>query len=278
MRARVIAPESMRLDKLLAAHTKLSRKRATAVIERGGVRVDGKVQTRASLRVPPGALVEVHGGAGSKQSGTPTALPERFRDRWLLVVDKPSGLPSQPTRQGATHHVYGILSARERYVGLHHRLDRPASGLLLLTLDKSVNAAIAEGFRTGSIHRRYLAVVVGDPGEQGVWDDVLDDKRAVTHWERLATADGLAAVMCTLQTGRTHQIRRHAAGAGHPIAGDRRHGGAAGRIWPRLALHAQELWFDHPISGERQQVESIVPDDLADLVERAGVRFDDVVE
>ena len=266
MRARFIVSEPGRLDKLVSANSRLSRKRARVVIERGGVRVDGKVQRRASHDVPEGALVEIRGSAPPKKSAS-AELPERHRDRWLLVVDKPSGLPSQPTRQGHAQHLYGILQGREDYVGLHHRLDTPASGLVLVTLNPSVNKAITEGFRQGTIHRRYLAVVVGDPGESGTWDSPMDDKPAATHWRRLGRGEGLSLLECTLETGRTHQIRRHAAGAGVPIVGDRRHGSAAGRLWPRLALHAVGLSLTHPRSGEALEVESPVPADLQELVE-----------
>lgn len=272
MRARFVSPGSERLDKLLAAHTSLSRKRARQLIERGGVRVDGQVLSRASAMVGDGALVEVHGGAAPKK-GPAVDLVERFRDRWLLVVDKPCGLPTQPTREGHALHLYGILDARERYVGLHHRLDTPASGLVLVTLDRGVNKHITDAFRGNTIHRRYLAVVLGDPGEEGSWRRPIDGSPAVTHWRRLSHADGLSVLMCSLETGRTHQIRRHAAESGFPIAGDRRYGSAAGRLWPRLALHAQELCFVHPMSGDEITVESVIPEDLADLVERAGFEF-----
>ena len=95
----------------------------------------------------------------------------------------------------------------------------------------------------------------------------MDDKPALTHWRRLGRGDGLALLECTLATGRTHQIRRHAAGAGVPIVGDRRHGSAAGRLWPRLALHAVGLSLSHPKSGEALEVDSPVPADLKELVE-----------
>lgn len=267
MRARFVAPDSERLDKLLAAHTRLSRKRARLLIERGGVWVDGVLRKRASYDVDSGALVEVK-GAGAPKKSLGASLEERFRDPWLLVVDKPSGLPCQPTRTGHAQHLFGIIQAQERYAGLHHRLDTPASGLVLLTLDKGVNKAIAEGFRSNRIHRSYQVVVVGDPGEQGVWSAPIDGKTASTRYRRLAHQGGMSLLECRLDTGRTHQIRRHAADAGTPVVGDRRHGGAAGRLWPRLALHAVTLRLDHPFTGEPLVVTSPIPSDLVELIER----------
>jgi 23S rRNA pseudouridine1911/1915/1917 synthase len=271
MRARFVAPIPERLDKLLAAHTRLSRKRARLVIERGGVRVDGVIRKRASFDVDSGALVEVK-GAGAPPKSVGAGLEERYRDPWLLVVDKPHGLPCQPTRSGHAQHLFGILQAQERYVGLHHRLDTPASGLVLLSLDKGANKAVAEGFRTNQIHRSYQVVVVGDPGLEGVWSEEIDGKKASTRYRRLAHRDGMSVVECGLDTGRTHQIRRHASSAGTPVVGDRRHGGAAGRLWPRLALHAVQLRLAHPMSEEALVVESPIPADLVELFDRVHGR------
>lgn len=196
-------------------------------------------------------------------------LPELYRDRFIIVVDKPSGLPSQAPRGGG-ENVFAILSERERYVGLHHRLDTPASGALLLSLDERANKGLAEAFRAHTIERTYEVFVVGDPGESGSWREPLDDKPAVTHWSRVEYRRGLSLLRVTLETGRTHQIRRHAAGAGFPIVGDRRYGGAAGRAHRRLALHASRLSLLHPVSGERLEVAAPPHADLARLYTMVG--------
>ena len=267
MRARFVAPRADRIDKLVAESTSLSRKRARAAIGRGGVRVDGVAVDHPAHRVPAGALVEVRTAAAP-----PRDLPapvERYRDRWLLVVDKPAGLPTQAGRRPGPN-LYAMLAAREAYVGLHHRLDTPASGLVLFTLARSANKSVANGFRDGSIKRRYLAVVVGDPGDSGEWDAPVAGRPARTRWRRLARGEGLALIEAELLTGRTHQVRVHAAAAAHPLAGDRRHGGAAARLAPRLALHAWALDLRHPVTGEALALRSPLPDDLAELVARAG--------
>ena len=191
------------------------------------------------------------------------------QDRWLIVVDKPYGLPTQAPKGGGAN-LYDQLRKVHPYVGLHHRLDTPASGLLLLTLSKQANANIAQGFREGWIHRSYLAVVLGDPGATGAWSTPVDGKTARTRFTRLSSRDGMSVIRCTLETGRTHQVRRHAAEAGHPLLGDRRHGGAAGRAWPRLALHAALLELDHPVTEEPLRITAPVPADLSELVEQAG--------
>ncbi len=193
-----------------------------------------------------------------------------FEDLYILIVDKPSGVPSQPTRQQQPN-VYDEACARFPYVGLHHRLDTPASGLLLMTLHRDANAPIATAFRNHEIHRSDQAGLLGDPGTKGEWEGAIDGRPAKTHWNRIAAAGGLSLVELTLATGRKHQIRRHAQQAGHPIIGDRRYGGAAGGNWPRLALHAARLAFTHPISGHPVQYESPIPEDLLALVDRVKV-------
>jgi len=267
MRHRFTAPRADRLDKLIAECTSLSRKRARTLVTRGGARVDGEAARHPAIAVAQGAVVEVR---TRTPAATTPALVERYRDAQVIVIDKPCGLPSQAGRGGGADHVYGVLSHQHRYVGLHHRLDTPASGLMLLTLERGANAAVAGAFRDGTIGRRYLVVVLGDPGPEGRWDTPIDGQAAGTRFRRLSAAGGMAALEVRLETGRTHQIRRHAVDAGHPVLGDRRHGGAAGRLWPRLALHAWGLRFPHPRTGETITVDAPIPADLAELLAKAG--------
>lgn len=196
----------------------------------------------------------------------PSGAVERYRDRWLLVLDKPAGVPTQRTREGEPGLYEGIEAP---YVGLHHRLDRPASGLVLFTLDASVNAAVAAAFREHRVERLYAAVLVGEQPSTR-WDRPLEGKPARTDLELLAMANGMSAVTCRLHTGRTHQIRQHAALAGRPVAGDRRYGGESAAAWPRLALHARRLALRHPVTREPLVVESPLPDDLTPLWHLAG--------
>ncbi len=198
-----------------------------------------------------------------------SAPPEVYRDRWLLVLDKPSGLPSQPARGGGPD-LYSAVRAREPYAGLHHRLDTPASGLILLSLHRRANPGLARAFRERGVSRTYLAVTLGDPGPSGRWDAPIDGKPAATRWRRRGAGGGCAVLELSLETGRTHQIRRHAAGAGHPLIGDRRYGGAAGRAWRRLALHAWRLALDHPVTGASLALCAPPPAELLPLLARAG--------
>lgn len=190
-----------------------------------------------------------------------------YADPHLLVVHKPVGLPTQAPKGGGDN-LFDSLRAEHPYVGLHHRLDTPVEGLVLFTLDPSVNAEIASAFREHRIRRSYQALVVGDPGPAGSWSTPLDGKPAVTHyrtasasedrlgaWDRLHRAGRTTLLDIHLQTGRKHQIRRHCAQAGHPILGDRRYGGAASRLAPNICLKAVRLALTHPVSGQALVVE-----------------------
>lgn len=195
-------------------------------------------------------------------------IVEHYRDAHLLVVEKPFGLASQPTRDRAKN-LYDLLCKQEKYIGMHHRLDTPASGLLLFGLVRGVNRQLAAAFREHQIDRRYQMVVVGHPAApEGRWDATLNGKTATTHWRVLKTCPGMALMEARLETGRTHQIRRHAAQAGHPIVGDNRYGGGAARLWKRLALHANSLEFTHPITQKTLHIQCEMPADLHGLLAR----------
>ncbi|MFT4627812.1 MAG: 23S rRNA pseudouridine1911/1915/1917 synthase [Myxococcota bacterium] len=191
-----------------------------------------------------------------------------YQDRWLVIAVKPSGLPTQATRTGEAG-LYEWLKDQHAYVGLHHRLDRPASGLVLFTLDPSANRGVAQALADRSLVREYQVVVDGR-AQTARWSWPVSGKDAKTEFSVVGSAQGMTAGWCALHTGRRHQIRIHAGLAGHPVIGDRRYGAEAGRRWPRLALHAARLGLRHPISGADVVVESPLPEDLAPLWSRAG--------
>ena len=127
----------------------------------------------------------------------------------IVVVNKPVGLPSQPTRDGRDN-LYNPLQQRFSYVGMHHRLDTVVSGLLLVTTNKRWNRAISQAFQQQRIKRSYLLAVVGDPGSAGQWNWSLGGKKACTSWQKLAFQDGYSILQAHLESGRKHQLRQHA--------------------------------------------------------------------
>ena len=218
-----------------------------------------------------------------------------FEDEHLLVIDKPAGMVVHPSRGHASGTlVNAVLHHAEvdddegdpMRPGVVHRIDRWTSGLLVVAKTPAAREALLARFREHDIHRVYLAVAQGVPRET-TYDttharhptDRLrfttragTGRRAITH---VAVIEGLAGgeaslLRCTLETGRTHQIRVHLAEHGHPLLGDAVYGRrcrdarveAVSRALGRQALHAAELGFAHPVTGAGLRFVSAIPADI----------------
>jgi len=175
-----------------------------------------------------------------------------------------------------------------------HRIDRETSGLMVFARTVDAERLLGLQFRSHSLHRSYLGIALGDVAAQTIESNLVPDrgdgrrgstpnrrlgKRAVTHVKPVERLGGYTVVECRLETGRTHQIRIHLSEAGHPLCGDKVYRGPyPGRPIPdssgapRVALHAAELAFEHPITGERLKFAMSLPADLAALVNRLRVR------
>lgn len=198
----------------------------------------------------------------------PTVL---YEDRWLVALDKPVGMPSQPEAGRRTLDVATWVERRHGRAFLHHRLDQPVSGVILVATDAAANPGLAAAFRERQVTKTYAAVVAGTPPTSPwVWSSPLDGRTARTEGRTLGTGAGLGAVHLHPVTGRTHQLRRHAAAAGLPILGDRRYGGDAGGWLDRLALHALRLALAHPVTGAPLVLTAPLPPDLAEAWTAAG--------
>ena len=190
-------------------------------------------------------------------------------DNHLLVVDKPAGLLSQGDVTGdETVLTWGKAFLKEKFakpgnvfLALVHRLDRPASGVMVLARTSKAAARLAEQFRQRTPEKRYLAIVEGTMEGAGQCEDFLlkadrhvrvvrpgtpGAKPARLAWHARATDDGLSLVEVTLDTGRAHQIRVQLAHLGHPILGDFRYGARRELDGRNLALHAYRLTIEHP--------------------------------
>ncbi|MCP3144413.1 RluA family pseudouridine synthase [Pyxidicoccus xibeiensis] len=207
-----------------------------------------------------------------------TGLSIVHEDAWLVVVEKPCGLLSVPGKDtSVTDSLLARLRARfPRATGplLAHRLDLDTSGLVVAALDSSTYAALQRQFAERQVHKRYVAWVQGHVrGEHGTIDfpmrvdlddrprqihDPVHGKPAVTEWRVLERGEGRTRVAFFPLTGRTHQLRVHAAhplGLGAPIVGDRLYGHPA----ERMLLHAELISFEHPGTGQRVTFEQPAP-------------------
>ena len=204
-----------------------------------------------------------------------------LEDDALIVLDKPPGLLTVATDAEKTDTAFARLHAHLAARGLGrpfvvHRLDRETSGLLLFARSAAFRDQLQANW--GDVKKTYLAVVEGKPPrEEGIVDNFLREGRdlrvravrpggggrqAVTHY-RLVAAQGPYSLMeVVLQTGRKHQIRVHMTGLGCPVIGDPLYGSASDPAG-RLGLHAHRLSFDHPMSGQRLELEAPLPVSLA---------------
>ncbi|TMQ27934.1 MAG: RluA family pseudouridine synthase [Deltaproteobacteria bacterium] len=264
----------LRLDQVVPRHVAgLSRRKARAVIDLGGVFVDRARVKVAGRPVRAGQLVEVHIG-GALERGEPPVPDIAFVDDHVIVADKPAGLVTAPTPESDRGDLLDQLARRYGQVYLVHRLDLPTSGLLVFARTRDANKRLGDAFAAHDVDREYRAVAVGSVAAQTV-DRPIVGKRAVTHLGVVEPLAGATLVSARLETGRGHQIRIHLAGLGHPVAGDHQHGGALARTFvpraPRLALHAAVLGFTHPATGQRVRFERDLPADLAAWVARLRV-------
>jgi 23S rRNA pseudouridine1911/1915/1917 synthase len=286
------APEAERLDRALAGRPEVgSRGLAERLIADGAVLVDGEPRTK-SHRLTGGedVLVELPADAAPL---VPEEMNLRvaWEDEHLLVVDKPVGVVVHP---GAGHDtgtlVHGLLAldaagGAEDRPGIVHRLDRDTSGLLVVARSQTAHERLQESIRLRQVERRYLALVKGSPRsrsgriEAPIGRDRIDRTRhsldtptprnAVTLFEVVELLGPRALLEVTLETGRTHQIRVHLEAIELPISGDPVYGVSGDLELERQFLHAGRLAFDHPITSERIDVESPLPEDLAAALERA---------
>jgi 23S rRNA pseudouridine1911/1915/1917 synthase len=289
------ALDGERLDRIVALLADVSRSAAAAVIAAGGVTVDGAPAASGKVRLAEGAVVEVDPAAIPR-----TALPAgdesvtfgiAFADDEVVVVDKPAGLVVHPGAGNPDGTLVNGLLARFPEVagvgdpmrpGIVHRLDAGSSGLLVAARTAAAADALIEQFASHRAGRRYDAVVWGHPdAPHGIIDApigrdpadplkmavVVDGKPARTEYQLVAqyvAPATLARLWCVLETGRTHQIRVHLAAIGHPLVGDPTYGERRTTLGlTRPFLHAAELSFDHPTTGERLTFTSPLPADLA---------------
>jgi 23S rRNA pseudouridine1911/1915/1917 synthase len=298
------ALDGSRADRCVAElHGEWSRARVRRLIDDGRVRVNGKAAKPATT-VTAGDLIEVDEPPPAPLDLAAEDIPLSilYEDAELLVLDKPPGLvihPAAGNRSGTLVNALlqhcddlsGIGGAERP--GIVHRLDKDTSGLMVVAKTERAHLRLSLAFRRREVEKRYLAVCFGVPTPaEGVVEGavgrhpterkrmavIASGRQARTLYRVVEKLTGTSLVECRPVTGRTHQIRVHLAHVGHAIIGDPLY---AGRQWrnlteprhqhvcrdfPRQALHAWRLAFDHPVTGERVEFSAEPPADFQDLV------------
>ena len=298
---------SGRLDKALAEATDLSRERVKGLIADGAVVVGGSVATSASAKVAADTPFTVTLPPAAPLEAEPQDIPlvVAYEDAELIVVDKPAGMVVHPAAgnpdgtlvNALLHHCAGRLSGINGVArpGIVHRIDKDTSALLVVAKTDAAHEGLARQFADHSIDRRYLAICAGRPnptegtvnarlgrsdGDRKKMAVLRDDssrgKHAVTHYRTVRRFADATEIECRLETGRTHQVRVHCASIGHPLLGDPVYGRTPKALrallselsFSRQALHAAELGFMHPVSGERLHFGADLPPDMRELIDK----------
>jgi 23S rRNA pseudouridine1911/1915/1917 synthase len=292
-----------RLDRFLASVLpQHSRSQIQRLIGEGQILLGGR-RAKAHQPVKTGQQVELDLSEPTQATVAPEALPLPilYQDRDLVVVDKPAGMVVHPGAGHASgtlvnallHHVDDLSGVGgEMRPGIVHRLDRGTSGLMVVAKHDSAHEELARQFHDREVEKEYVALVWGvvSPGrriDQPIGRDRVNRKKmsgrarrgreAVTRIvkaEPIGRALTLARV--AIHTGRTHQIRVHLSGIGHPVVGDSLYGGLRRRVpgdlhavmrLERPFLHASRLVFRHPSDGRRMEFASPLPDDLERILD-----------
>jgi 23S rRNA pseudouridine1911/1915/1917 synthase len=295
----------------------ISRARFQTLIANGEVSVEGAAILIARRKIKVGEEIAVNLPVPADPIPLPESIPLKvvYEDADLIVIDKPAGLVAHPSAGHGGGTLVNALLAHcgeslsgiggSRRPGIVHRLDKDTSGLMVVAKNDFAHRALSEQFaahgRDGRLKREYQAIVWGTPQRRrGKIDAPLgrstaDRKKiavsqgrrrreAITHYEVVETFGKPAAatlLRCSLETGRTHQIRVHMAHIGHPLLGDPAYGkgfsASASKLSPsarvalndlaRQALHASLLGFDHPRSGLPVFFRSELPPDMSVLLD-----------
>lgn len=284
----------LRLDQYLAeCCDSFSRSLARRLVDIGGVHLAGRRVRRCSQPVSVGDYVEVFVDSQPLQ---PMKLDKErilYRDRDLIVLDKPAGMPTQPAPSRYQGTVYAELQkalsdtkhkdARPS-IGMVQRLDRDTSGVMVFSIHQRAHKAMTEAFRGHNIDKVYWALVAGRPQEEvGKFTSLLARRRstnlmvsverggkhAETHYRLLQAMDRASLIEIRLVTGRSHQIRAHFSEAGLPLLGDIAYGGPQSGCRldiPRQMLHSRELSFCHPVTGEKMTFLAPLPMDFINVL------------
>ncbi len=292
----LVVPEGVegeRVDSALTRVLGLSRTAVVRLLENGEIQSDGTPMSKSD-RVLGGQSIEILMPDTTIQVAVPATplagLSIIYDDDAIVVIDKPVGCAAHPSPGWTGPTVIGALSAAGYSIstsgaperaGIVHRLDVGTSGLMIVAKTDRAYTVLKDAFRNREVEKVYHALVQGHmdpatgtidapidrhPKEDYRFAVVADGKMSITHYEVIEYYRGVSLVKVELETGRTHQIRVHFSALRHPLVGDMTYGAD-----PTLALrleisrpwlHALELRFKHPITGDLLELQTPYPDDL----------------
>ncbi len=267
----------------------LSRSLVRKVIDIGGVHINGQRIRTASRKLASGDLVELYLDHLSLVPWRISAQDVVFQDNYLIVINKPAKIETQPTHARFKGTLYEALQVHlqdpfrphlKPEIGMVQRLDRSTSGLIVFSIHPKAHKKMTELFKDGPIDKTYLALVAGQPAsangeirsllarsrrENRVHSVTAGGKPAITRYRVESRLNGSSLLEVQILTGRSHQIRAHMSELGCPLLGDQRYDGPVeldGIVMNRPMLHAQRLKFLHPLSAQPLEFSVPMPADM----------------
>ncbi|MDQ0361660.1 RluA family pseudouridine synthase [Breznakia pachnodae] len=285
--------EKTRIDRFLGDRLDLSRSRIQTLVTDGDILVNGDV-VKSNYRLKEDDEIMIHIPENEEYEVLAEDIPIDivYEDDDVMVVNKPKGMVVHP----APGNLHGTLVNAILYhckdlsgingvlrPGIVHRIDKDTSGLLIIAKNDKAHQSLSEQLQSKTVSRKYYALVHGEiPHEYGTIDapigrDVKDRKRmcvceqnskdAVTHFRVIERFDDYTLIECSLETGRTHQIRVHMKYIKFPIVGDETYSYKKTMDTSGQLLHAYELEFTHPTTGEKVVVQADMPDVFKEVLE-----------
>lgn len=299
--------QGRRLDQFLSERDlNLSRSQAKKLIEEGIIFLNQK-PAKPSTHLKAGDIISGTLPEPQALPLKPEPLPLHilYEDSSIIVVDKPAGMVVHPAAGNPSGTLVNALLYHCRDLrgingvlrpGIVHRLDKDTSGVMVVAKDDEAYQQLTKQFKNRTVEKVYMAIAYGKFGqEEGRIDSAIGrhpskrkrmstrtqkGREAITRWKKMESLDGFTLLEIFPKTGRTHQIRVHLSSLGHPLLGDPVYGRKSRtgtiqdpllkecmRRMNRQALHALRLTFNHPRTGERIQFESLLPQDMKDVLE-----------
>lgn len=299
-----------RVDSFVSSSTGLTRSAVSKLAEKGEILLNGS-PVKKNTRLKSGDTVDVFMPSPEPCTAEPQDIPVDviYEDDDIIVVNKPQGMVVHPAAgnpdgtlvNALLYHCRGSLSGIGGVLrpGIVHRIDKDTGGLLVVAKNDAAHVNLAAQIKEHEVSRIYYAVALGNFRDDSgtvdapigrhptdrkrmavIRDPMKKSRDAVTHWNVIRRFGRFTLIRCQLETGRTHQIRVHMSGIGHPLLGDSVYGGSGTDFEARHSdiihgqcLFAAELRLRHPSSGEMMEFKADFPADLRMVLEKLGEEY-----
>jgi len=288
----------MSVEDYLKSVMKVASRTRQRLFRSKNVFVNGR-PVHTKQRVKGGDMVAIRIFADDSYGVVPQIGPVEvlYEDDAVIVLNKPANMlvhpTGQPERFTLANYLAGYFQAKGQVITIRplHRLDRDTTGCVLFAKKPEYQTKLEAQLKCGTIHRIYRAIVMGTGIEQKFSDGCINQnidkvpgqpnrrrvdakgKPAITHFKLAKNIGPNSLLELWLETGRTHQIRVHMAYAGYPVLGDKMYG-TPSRLIERQALHASEIHFQHPVTGQMLEVTAPLPEDMQECIDKLNTFWD----